>query len=111
MRYREALAREQDLRIKFNAQRDEVLLQNEAAINYRIIQQDIDTNKALFNDLLQRLKENDLVLTGTSNNILVLDRARTQWTPVGPERMQYIVLAFFAALISAVGLALLVNFA
>lgn len=110
IKYREALAREQDLRKKFNQQRDEVLSQNEAAINYRIIQQEIETNKSLLNDLLQRSKENDLVLTGTSNNILLLDRARTQWSPVGPERMRYILLASVASLIGAVGLALLVNF-
>lgn len=110
IKYREALAREQDLRKKFNEQREEVLSQNEAAINYRIIQQEIETNKALFNDLLQRSKENEIIVTGTSNNILVLDRARTQWAPVGPERMQYIVLAFIASLVIATGLALLVNF-
>lgn len=110
VKYREALAREQDLRRVFNQQRAEVLAQNEAAINYRIIQQEIETDKSLLDGLLQRSKENDVVLTGTPNNVLVLDRALTPRGPVGPNRVQYIALAFLGSLILGVGLALLLNY-
>src|SRR5262249_36297566 len=45
--YRQTLAREQALRTAFDQQRAETLTQNEAAVNYRIIQQEIETNKGL----------------------------------------------------------------
>ena len=109
-KYKENLAREQNLRKVFNQQRSEVLSQNEAAINYRIIQQEITTNKSLLDSLLQRSKENDVVLSGTPNNVLVVDRALMPRSPVGPKRGQYIALAFLASLALGIGLALLLNY-
>lgn len=109
-KYQEALARQEDLSSIFNHQRSEVLAQNEAAINYRIIQQDIETDRSLLNGLLQRSKENDVVLSGTPNNVLVIDRALTPRAPVGPKRGQYIFLAFLASLGLGIGLALLLNY-
>ena len=64
-----SLGREQALRKSFDEQRAETLTQNEAAINARIIQQEIDTNKSLLNSLLQGAKENDVVIAGKPNNI------------------------------------------
>ena len=58
-RYQQAFQREQSLRKAFEQQRSQTLSQNEAAINYRIIQQEIETNKQLLNGLLQGVKEND----------------------------------------------------
>ena len=68
-RYQQALEREQSLRKAFEQQRAETLSQNEAAINYRIIQQEIETNKSLLNGLLSRARENDVVMAGKPNNI------------------------------------------
>ncbi|MGH9930143.1 MAG: GumC family protein, partial [Pyrinomonadaceae bacterium] len=109
-KYKENLAREQNLRTVFNQQRSEVLSQNEAAINYRIIQQEIATNKSLLDSLLQRSKENDVLLSGTPNNVLVVDRALMPREPVGPKRAQYVALAFLASLALGVGLALFLNY-
>jgi len=55
-RYKQTLERENLLRKSFEQQRSETLTQNEAAINYRIIQQGIETNKSMLNSLLQRSK-------------------------------------------------------
>ncbi|HKR00438.1 MAG TPA: polysaccharide biosynthesis tyrosine autokinase, partial [Pyrinomonadaceae bacterium] len=103
--YKQALAREQALRADFNRQRSETLTQNEAAVNYRIIQQEIETNKSLLDGLLQRAKENDVVLAGTPNNIHVLDYAPRPKAPIGPRRMQGVVLAALFSLIFGVALA------
>lgn len=105
-KYRQALERERQLRQNFNQQRSEVVAQNEAAINYRIIQQEIDTNKTLLNGLLQRSKENDVVLNGTPNNVLVVDRALIPEKPVGPQRAQYILFAMIVAFALGGGLAI-----
>ena len=73
------------LRKAYDQQREETLTQNEAAVNYRIIQQEIETNKSLLDGLLQRTKENDVVMAGTPNNIRVVDYAIAQKRPVAPE--------------------------
>ena len=109
-KYRQALAREQELRKNFNQQRGQVLSQNEAAINYRIIQQEIETNKSLLDGLLQRSKENDVLLNGTPNNVLVVDRALVPHWPAGPKRTIYIILAFLTSFAGSIGLALLLKY-
>jgi polysaccharide biosynthesis transport protein len=109
-RYQQALAREQSLRNAFNAQRGETLKQNEAAVNYRIIQQEIQTNKGLLDGLLQRSKENDVLLAGTPNNISVVDYALAPEQPIGPRRLRTVILAFFLSLAFGVGLALFIEY-
>lgn len=109
-RYRQSLAREQSLRAAFNQQRGETLTQNEAAINYRIIQQEIETSKTLLDGLLQRSRENDVVLVGTPNNITVVDYANTPDVPIGPNRPLSIVLALVLSLAAGIALALLLEY-
>ena len=105
-RYRQTLEREQSLRKAFEQQRAQTLSQNEAAINYRIIQQEIETNKSLLNGLLQGAKENDVVLAGKPNNISIVDYALTPDSPVGPNRTRTIIAAFFLSIGLGLGLAL-----
>jgi capsular exopolysaccharide synthesis family protein len=104
-RYRQALAREQSLKAAFDKQRAETLTQNEAAVNYRIIQQEIETNKGLLEGLLQRSKENDVIMAGTPNNIHVVDYATVPKSPVGPKRLQGLLLAALVALVFGIALA------
>ncbi len=109
-RYHQSLNREQALRESFNEQRGTTLTQNEAAINYRIIQQEIETNKGLLDGLLQRGKENDVSAAGTRNNIHVVDFSPTPKIPVGPRRLQVVVVALLLSLTFGVGLALFLEY-
>jgi capsular exopolysaccharide synthesis family protein len=103
--FRQAIEKEQALRNAFDKQRAETLNQNEAAVNYRIFQQEIETNKTLLDGLLQRAKENDVILAGTPNNIHVMDYAALPKAPVGPKRRQTVLLAGLLSLIVGVALA------
>lgn len=109
-RYRQALDRERALRSDFQRQQGETLTQNEAAINYRIIQQEIETNKQLLDGLLQRSKENDVVLAGTPNNIYVADYAIVPDSPVGPQRLRSVMLALLLSLAGGVGLSIFLEY-
>lgn len=109
-KYRQALDREKSIRDAFNQQRGETLTQNEAAINYRIIQQEIETNKQLLDGLLQRSKENDVVLAGTPNNIYVVDYAVTPAAPIGPQRLRTVFMGLFLALAGGIGLAIFLEY-
>ena len=110
VRYRQALDREQALRSSFEQQRGATRTQNEAAINYHIIQQEIETNKGLLDGLLQRAKENDVILAGTPNNLHVTDYATPPRVPIGPNRLQGIVLAFLFSLGFGVCLATMLEY-
>jgi capsular exopolysaccharide synthesis family protein len=108
--YDQALAREQSLRISFNQQQGETVTQNEASINYRLIQQELDTNKALLDGLMQRSKENDVVQAGTPNNIYVVDYAVAPDTAVAPRRVRAIALALALSLTFSIGLAFFLEY-
>ncbi|HEX3101191.1 MAG TPA: polysaccharide biosynthesis tyrosine autokinase, partial [Pyrinomonadaceae bacterium] len=107
--FREASSRENELRSNFEAQRNTVLDQNQAAINYRIIQQEIDTNKTLLSNLLQRSRETEVILNGTPNNVHIVDRALVPSYPNGPHRTKNILVAFLASLFAGVALAFALN--
>lgn len=109
-RYNQSRAREETLRSDFEAQRGETLQQNEAAVNYRIIQQEIETNKNLLNGLLQNYKENDVALAGVHNNVHIIDYAVASDKPIGPKRLQGVALALFFALPLGIGLVLLLEY-
>jgi len=109
-RYQQALSREQLLRTSFNEQRGETLTQNEAAISYRILQQEVETNKSLLNSLLQRSGENAVLVAGTANNIHVVDYAVKPGGPVGVNRLFSVFVAFAIALAFGIGLALFLEY-
>ena len=109
-RFREALGKEQALRKSFEQQRSQTLTQNEAAINYRIIQQEIATNKTLLDNLLQRSKENDVIMASKPNNVSIIDYAIPPDGPVGPNRSRTVFMALCLSLGLGVGLALLLEY-
>lgn len=105
----EATSRERELRNNFNSQRANVIKQNEASINYNIIQQEITTNKTLLQSMLESSRTNDVVLSGTPNNVLVADRAVVATTAAGPDRSKNVLLAFLVSLGLGCGLAFLLE--
>jgi succinoglycan biosynthesis transport protein ExoP len=108
--YRKAVDREKTLRDSFGKQRAETVAQNQAAINYNILKQEIETNKGLLEGLMQRSKENDVTMAGTPNNIHVVDYASIPKGPVGPRRMQAVILALVLAVAFGVALALFLEY-
>lgn len=109
-RYEQSLGRENALRTSFNQQRSETLTQNEAGINYHIIQQEIETNKNLLDGLLQRAKENDVAVAGMPNNINVVEHAIPSREPAGPQRLLGIMLAAAIALVMGICLAIFLEY-
>ena len=109
-KYEQSLAREDSLRKSFDQQRGQTLTQNEAAINYHIIQQEIETNKNLLDGLLQRAKENDVAVAGTPNNINVVDYAIAPAESVGPQRLLTVALSALIAILFGVALAVFLEY-
>lgn len=108
--YLKTLEREKALREAFNKQRAETVTQNQAAINYNILKQEIETNKGLLEGLMARNKENDVTMAGTPNNIHVVDYSPIPKGPVGPRRMQGVFVALVLALAFGVALSLFLEY-
>jgi capsular exopolysaccharide synthesis family protein len=108
--FQQALQKEQQLRAAYNEQFNKAQVQNQSAINYKIIDQELETNKTLLNGLLERVKEYNVGQDVTPNNITVTDYALTSDAPVGPRRMRSVVTALMLSLLMGVGLALLLEY-
>ncbi len=108
--YNQARAYEQKLREAYNQQTAKTSSQNEAAIQYRIIQQEIDTNKSLLDSLLQSSRENDVVRNGTPNNVSVADYALAEDLPVEPRRMRAVLMALLFSLGLGVGISIFMEY-
>ena len=85
-------------------------MQNQSAINYKILDQELETNKTLLNGLLERVKEQDIGQDSTPNNISVADYALATDAPIGPRRIRSVVTAFLLSLALGIGLALVLEY-
>ncbi len=100
-----AVKRENNLKAAFEAQKREALDLNQSAIQYQILKREADTNKELYNGLLQRLKETGVSASLTASNIQVLDRAEVPKAPFKPRKTMNIMLSIIVGLLGGIGLA------
>ena len=103
--YLAAAQRETLLESAFNQQKQEANKLNESAIEYTVLKRDAETNRQLYQDLLQRLKEAGVSAGLRSSNIRIVDIARIPTSPIYPNTHRSLVLGFLMALGLAIGLA------
>lgn len=75
------------------------------AMEYRVLERDVGTNKRMYELLLTRLKEASISSTLTSNNISIVDEAQVPGSPVRPNPRRNIALAVVLGLFIGIGLA------
>lgn len=103
--YQAALQREGMLRAALEQQKQEANKLNESAIEYTLLKRDVETNRTLYEGLLEKLKEAGVTAGLRSNNIKVLNQARPPASPVEPNIPRNLAFALMLGLISGVGLA------
>lgn len=95
--YRQALQREQDLRRRVEASKGGLLSEQRNTIQYNIYQREVDTNRALYDGLLQRYKE--IGVAGVNvNNISIVDPAVVPKKPTSPKLSLNLALALLLGL-------------
>jgi capsular exopolysaccharide synthesis family protein len=78
----------------------------EKLVQYHILQHDAESNKQLYDGLLQKLKEAGITAGLRSSNIRVVDPALAPASPSRPQKARNILLAILVGLVGGVGLAL-----
>ncbi|MEO9599250.1 polysaccharide biosynthesis tyrosine autokinase [Parasphingorhabdus sp.] len=96
-RYSEAVEREQKLRSQVNRLKSQFSGERRDSIQYNIFQREVDTNRQLYDGLLQRYKEIGVAGVG-ANNISVVDRAERAERPSSPRLLLNVALAILAGL-------------
>jgi polysaccharide biosynthesis transport protein len=107
--YLAALQRENMLRSALEEQKQQENRLNESAIEYSLLKRDFETNRTLYEGLLQKLKEAGVTAGLRSNNIRQVDIARTPAAPAEPNIPRNLGFALALGLTSGIGLAFLLE--
>lgn len=105
--YRQALRHEAELKTRVEQLKSSYLDVRNRSIQYNIYQQEVDTNRALYEALLQRFKEIGVAGGVGVNNVVIVDPAAVPELPSSPRLLLNLVLA----LLVGVGLGSLGAFA
>ena len=96
--YRQALQREQALRARVEELKSSYLDLRRRSIQYNIYQQEVDTNRALYDGLLQRFKEIGVAGGVGVNNINVVDPAGVPEKPSSPRPLINLLVSLLLGL-------------
>jgi len=107
--YLAAVQRETLLTTAFEQQKQEANQLNESAIEYSVLKRDAESNRELYQDLQQRLKEAGVSAGLRSSNIRVVDIARTPTQPISPNVQRSLMLGILLGLSLGIGLALVLE--
>ena len=103
--YEQALSREGALQERVNGLKGQYLDLRRRSIQYNIYQQEVDTNRALYDGLLQRFKEIGVTAGIGVNNIAVVDQADIPEEPSSPRFLLNLIISIFAGLMLGLAVA------
>jgi succinoglycan biosynthesis transport protein ExoP len=105
--YRGSRQRELLLKEALDEQKAEVNQTAEKLVQYNILKREADTNKQLYDGMLQKLKEAGITAGLRSSNIRVVDPALIPGGPSRPNKARNVLLSIMVGFLGGVGLALL----
>jgi exopolysaccharide transport family protein len=97
------------LHAALEAQKQEANKLNESAIEYSLLKRDVDSNRSLYDGLLQKLKEAGVTAGLKSNNFRIVDVARVPTYPSEPNIPRNLAMALALGLSTGIGLAFLMD--
>lgn len=103
--YRDSQARERALSQNVEGLKQTFLDQRRRSIQYNIFQRDVDTNRQLYDGLLQRYKEIGVAGGVGTNNVSIVDPAQVPERPSSPRPFLNLLIALVAGTIVGAGLA------
>ncbi len=103
--YHAALKREDMLKAELEVQKGETEKLNENAIQFKALKEDAESNRQLYEGLLQKLNEASLIAGLNSSNVTVVDPARVPVRPAKPNFPQYLGFALLLGLVGGVACA------
>lgn len=104
--YQAGADREKRLQQRVNVLKSGLLDLRRRSIQYNIYQRDVDTNRELYNGLLQRYKEIGVAGGVGANNISVVDPANAPERPSSPRLAINLFIALLLGLAAGAGLAI-----
>ena len=107
--YMAALEREKLLRASLENQKTEENRLNESAIEYSLLKRDVDSNRQLYEGLLQKLKEAGVMTGLRSSNVRIVDPASAPTAPSTPNIPRNLLMSLLVGLAGGVSLAFILE--
>ncbi|MEP7341431.1 MAG: polysaccharide biosynthesis tyrosine autokinase [Acidobacteriota bacterium] len=107
--YERAQRDEASLKAALGRAKGEAVQQNQTAIQFNILKQNVETAKSLYTDFLQKTRQADIEMAQQSRDVIIAEPARTPEGPIGPQRFRSVLLSFLLSLAAGVGLCFLLD--
>lgn len=109
-RYEAAAEKVTALKERAAAQQQAAMDLNERATQYKIMAREVETNKQIYQSLLERAREIESMAGVSSSNIHIVDAARLPILPAKPDVGRNLLLAVVLGLFAGVGLAFFLEY-
>ena len=101
--YEAALADEKALGGRLADLKSEALDRRRLSVDYTILKREVDTNRSLYDGLLQQYRQLGVASDAESNNVTVVDRALLPGEPNSPSLINNLTIAAALGLVAAAG--------
>ncbi len=108
--YQAASSAERELQARVNVLKGAVLNLRGRSIQYTILQREVDTNRALYEALLQRYKEIGVAGGIGTNLISIVDRGEAPGGPYTPDLLLNLLIGLALGTVAGVGIAVVLEF-
>jgi polysaccharide biosynthesis transport protein len=107
--YQSSLNQEAEMKKRIDELRAEVLDLQKRSIEYNILKREVDTNRTLYDGLLQRYKEVDIAGGVGANNVFIVDKALIPTSPSSPKMSRALLISFALGSVAGIGAAYLME--
>jgi capsular exopolysaccharide synthesis family protein len=107
--YQSARAKEQELRNRLVEQKKTTFDLKDAGVQYAILGREVDTNRQLYDSVLQRYKEMSVAADVRTSNVYVMEQANPPASPSYPRKPRTLALGLLLGLAGGIGLAFLLD--
>jgi capsular exopolysaccharide synthesis family protein len=96
--YESSLSQESEMKKRIATLREEALDLQKRSIEYNSLKRQVDSNRTIYDSLLQRSKEVEVAGGAGANNVFVVDRAEVPGTPSSPQISRSLLLSLLLGL-------------
>lgn len=108
--YKVAKGREDTLANQVNQLRQEGQQLNEKEIQYQNLQREVESNQALYESVVKRMKETGVAGGLEDSNVRIIEAATPATVPIRPRKARNVALSIVAGLVLAFGVAFAIEY-
>ena len=94
---------------KIDSETDNEIFMKDKAIQYNILKREVESNKEIYESLLERIRETEVTGELKTTNIRIIDKAPVPLKPYRPNKKLNLIIAFLIGICASSGLAFILE--